>query len=267
MRGDQVGAYGLACKYADAGLKTNTIATLLVQTIESVREIGKHEALVGLIDGPRGSLFSSESLLQENIPFQPTFQAHQGLIQSCPVFDTTLTDQQARDLIHTAQSHARSNIMFGPKVTLFTGQKASIQDLTQKPFVTNMRPADDIGSEMEPVVEMVGEGIQIEIIADVTEKMEVELQAVVNLSQIQKVELANLPFASAENPKASVTVQVPSVNRTVIRSNVRLSDGQSLLIAVPQAFSADESARNNPSVATLILLTTRIIPYLPEVAE
>ncbi len=47
LRGDQVGAYELACKYADAGLKTYTIATLLVQTIGSVREIGKHEALIG----------------------------------------------------------------------------------------------------------------------------------------------------------------------------------------------------------------------------
>lgn len=213
------------------------------------------------IDGPRGSQFPFESLLQSETPFQPTFQVQQGMIQSCPVFDSTITDQQAHDLIKMVQSDRRSNIMFSPKVTLFNGQFASIQDLTQRPFVTNMRPAGDVGSDMEPVVELVSDGTSIELIADVTETMDIELQAVVTLSQTQQVELANLPFASRDNPEANVTVQVPSVNRMLIRSNVRLSDGESLLIAVPQAFSADEANTNFSPATTLIMLTPRIIPY------
>ena len=212
-------------------------------------------------NGPHGSQFPSESLLQPETAFQPTFQVQQGMIQSCPVFDSTITDQQSQNLIEMAQSDRRSNIMFAPKVTLFNGQFASIQDLTQRPFVTNMRPAGDVGSDMEPVVELVSDGTQIELIVDVTETMDIELQAVVTLSQTQKVELANLPFASRDNPKANVTVQVPSVNRMLIRSNVRLSDGESLLIAVPQAFSADEANTNFSPAATLIMLTPRIIPY------
>ena len=211
--------------------------------------------------GSRGNPFHSESLQQAEIPFQPTFQAHQGMIQSCPVFDSTITYQQAFELLQLAQSDYRSHIMFAPKVTVFTGQIASIEDFIQRPFVTNMRLAGDTGSKMEPVVEMVGEGTQIELIADVTEKMDVELQAIVNLSQIQKVELANLPFASPDNPNANVTVQVPSVNRTLIRSSVRLSRDQSLLIAVPQVFSADGDKKDYSPAATLIMLTPRIIPY------
>ena len=211
--------------------------------------------------GSRGNQFHSESLLQAEIPFQTTFQVHQGMIQSCPVFDSTITDEQADQLVELAQADRRSNIMFAPKVTMFNGQKGSIQDLTQKPFVTNMRLAGDTGSKMEPVVEMVGEGTQIELMTDVTEKMDIELQAIVNLSQIQKVELANLPFASPDNPERNVTVQVPSVNRTLIRSSVRLSRGQSLLIAVPQVFSADGDNKNDSPAATLIMLTPRIIPY------
>ena len=189
------------------------------------------------------------------------------MIQSCPVFDSTITDQQARELIDFAQGDARSNIMFAPKVTLFNGQVGSIEDFTHRPFVTNMRLAGETGSDMVPVVELVGEGTQIELRTDVTEKLEVELQAVVTLSQIQKVELANLPFASQNNPKTNVTVQVPSVNRTLIRSSARLSSGQNLLIAVPQVFSADGDNKNDSPAATLIMLTTRIIPYETVVKE
>ena len=211
--------------------------------------------------GPRGNLLHTESLMQVDIPFQPTFQVQQGMVQSCPVFDSTVTDQQARDLIQMVQSDRRSNIMFAPKVTLINGQFGSIQDLTQQPFVTNMRPTGDIGSEMEPVVEHVSDGTQIELIADVAESMDVELQTIVTLSQTQKVELANLPFASPDNPEASVTVQVPSVNRMLIRSSVRLSDGECLLIIVPQAFSADESNTNVSPATTLLMLTPRVISF------
>ena len=211
--------------------------------------------------GSHRSQFQSETLLQAHAPFEPGFQVQQGMIQSCPVFDSTITEQQAHELVESAQSDYRSNIMFAPKVTVFNGQIASIEDFIQRPFVTSMRLADDAGHKMEPVVEMVGEGTQIELIADVTEEIEIELQAIVNLSHIQKVELANLPFASPDNPKANVTIQVPSVNRTLIRSSVRLSRDQSLLIAVPQVFSADGDKKDYSTAATLIMLTPRIIPY------
>ena len=164
-------------------------------------------------------------------------------------------------MISSAQGDARSNIMFAPKVTLFTGQIASIKDFTQRPYVTNIRLGGETGAEMEPVVELVCEGTQIELKADVTGDLDTELQAVVTLSQIQKIELANLPFASRDNPKANVTVQVPSVNRTLIRSSARLSQNQSLLIAVPEVFSGDGNDKNGHSIATLIMLTPRIIPY------
>ena len=212
-------------------------------------------------DGSHGNQFRPETLLQVDAPFQPGFHVQQGMTQSCPVFDSTITDKQARHLVGLVQADARSNIMFAPKATVFNGQIALIEDFIQRPFVTNMRLAEDVGDKMEPVVEMVGEGIQIELFADVTEEMDVELQAIVNLSQIQKVELANLPFASPDNSNANVTVQVPSVNRTLIRSSVRLSRDQSLLIAVPPVFSADGENKPRSPAATLIMLTPRIIPY------
>ena len=217
--------------------------------------------------GSHTNQFQSEAMLPADVPFEPSFHVQQSMIQSCPVFDSTITDQQARELIKFAQGDARSNIMFAPKVTLFNGQVGSIADFTHRPFVTNMRLAGETGSDMVPVVELVGEGTQIELRTDVTEKLEVELQAVVTFSQIQKVGLANLPFASPDNLKTNVTVQVPSVNRMLIRSSARLSHGQNLLIAVPQVFSADGENKNDSPAATLVMLTPRIIPYESVVQE
>jgi beta-lactamase regulating signal transducer with metallopeptidase domain len=204
--------------------------------------------------------FQAEPMLRADTPFEPNIHVQQSTLQSCPVFDLTLNDRQAYELISSAQGDTRSNIMFAPKVTFFTGQIGSIEDFIQRPYVTNIRLTGEAGSDMEPVVEMVGEGTQIELKADVTEELDTELQALVTLSRLQKVELANLPFASPDNPKANITVQVPSVNRTLIRSSARLSRGQSLLIAAPQVFSADAD-NNDPPVATLILLSPSIIPY------
>lgn len=208
----------------------------------------------------------SEPSLRADTPFEANSHVQQNTIKSCPVFDLALTDRQAYELISSAQGDRRSNIMFAPKVTLFTGQIALIEDFIQRPFVTNILLADDAGSKMQPFVDLVGEGTQIELKADVTEELNIELQAAVTLSQIQKVEFANLPFASPDNPDANVTVQVPSVTRTFIRSSARLSRDQSLLIAVPQTFSVDGDT-DDPSIATLILLSPWVIPYETIVPE
>jgi hypothetical protein len=203
----------------------------------------------------------TEPSFRADVPFEPNFHVQQNTIKSCPVFDLALNDRQAYELISSAQGDSRSNIIFAPKVTLFTGQIASIEDFIKRPYVTNIRLTGDAGIDMEPVVEMVSEGTQIELKANVTEGMDTELQAVVTLSQLQKVELANLPIAPPDNPNANITVQVPSVARTLIRSSARLSGDQSLLIAVPQVFSADENDKVGHPIATLIMLTPRIIPY------
>ncbi len=215
--------------------------------------------------GSNRNQIQSEPMFRPDVPFEPSFHVQQSTTQSCPAFNLTLNDRQAHELISSAQGDACSNIMFAPKVTVFTGQVATINDFTQRPFVTNIRlagkTADKTAGEMEPVVEMVGEGTQIEFKAEVTEELDTELQAIVSLSQIQEVGFANLPFVLPDNPKSNVTVQVPSVNRTLIRSKARLSRDQSLLIAVPRVFSADGNDKNEHSIATLIMLTPRIIPY------
>jgi hypothetical protein len=59
-----------------------------------------------------------------------------------PVFAETLTEAQKKTLIQKFQEDARSNVMFAPKVTLFDGQEATVQDTIQRPFVVGVTPED-----------------------------------------------------------------------------------------------------------------------------
>ena len=51
-----------------------------------------------------------------------------------------LSDIETFFLINAAQGDERNNLMFSPKVTLFNGQQATVQDTVQRPFVTSLVP-------------------------------------------------------------------------------------------------------------------------------
>jgi type II secretory pathway component GspD/PulD (secretin) len=51
-----------------------------------------------------------------------------------------LSDIEAFFFIRAAQGDTRTNIMFAPKVTLFNGQVATMQDSVERPFVTSVTP-------------------------------------------------------------------------------------------------------------------------------
>ena len=62
-------------------------------------------------------------------------------------------------------------------------------------------------------------------------------------SEIQSVGLAKLPFVSGEDPATNITVQVPNVARSSVRSGVRLAKGESLLIVSPTTYPAEDAAK------------------------
>jgi hypothetical protein len=156
------------------------------------------------------------------------------------------------------QQDAHSSIEMAPKITLFNGQHALIQSEVQRPFVTGVRPNALAGGKMDPVIEVVHEGWRMLLHAEATEEEGVELQCVLTESEIQNVGLANLPFRADDDPTANVTVQVPSVARTSVRSSVRLAKDETLLIASPTAFDPQDT--DHVPTATFYLLTPRMSP-------
>jgi general secretion pathway protein D len=83
--------------------------------------------------------------------FQPTAGMSVGF--------AILSDIEAFFFITAAQGDQRSNVLQAPKVTLFNGQQAIVQDITQSPFVISVIPVvGDFAAAYQPVIAVLSEG-------------------------------------------------------------------------------------------------------------
>ncbi len=80
-----------------------------------------------------------------------------------------LSDIEAYFLISAAQGDNRSNVLQAPKVTLFNGQLATVTDITQRPFVTEIIPVvGDFAAAQQPVIVVLNEGTSLTVQAVVS---------------------------------------------------------------------------------------------------
>ncbi|MGB7346280.1 MAG: M56 family metallopeptidase, partial [Pirellulaceae bacterium] len=205
------------------------------------------------------SLFPSSMPEHFQRPFDPNkvdtvFQGTHEVAGDLPMIAVKVSKQQSQYFVQRAQREPETNMVMAPKVTLFNGQYAVLSDQTQRPFVTGVRASTE-GETMQPIIDIVRDGWQIELLAEVTEEEKIDLHCVLTQSELESVRLATLPFA-----KDIATVQVPKVNRTSIRSTVRLDNEESLLIMSPTAYDPKESSQS--PAATFYMLTPRAI--MPE---
>ena len=141
------------------------------------------------------------------------------LEQRQPVFVRSLTEQQMKQFLRTAESDERSNIMFAPKVTVFDQQEAVIQDTTQRPFVVGLTKA---GAEYEPQIETTDDGIKVALRATV-KNSDVRLDLAIRMSDIQHVTTRNA------GPEGT-SIQVPSVKTTAVELSALMNEGKTLAI-------------------------------------
>jgi len=101
-----------------------------------------------------------------------------------------LSDIEAYFLIQAAQGNTRSNVMQAPKVTLFNGQFANIQDTISRPFVTSVIPVvGDFAAAQTPIVTVLNEGTSVNVQAVVSnDRRFVRLTLIPRFSQIGKVQ-------------------------------------------------------------------------------
>ena len=101
-----------------------------------------------------------------------------------------LSDIEAYFLIQAAQGNTRSNVMQAPKVTLFNGQNAFINDSVSRPFVTSVIPVvGDFAAAQQPVITVLSEGTSVNVQAVVSnDRRFVRLTLIPRFSQIGKVQ-------------------------------------------------------------------------------
>ncbi len=101
-----------------------------------------------------------------------------------------LSDIQAFFVIQAAQGDSRTNVLQAPKVTLFNGQQASVNDNSQRPFVTSVTPVvGDFAAAQAPVIVVLSEGTSLNVQAVVSnDRRFVRLTLVPFFSKIGDVE-------------------------------------------------------------------------------
>ena len=113
-----------------------------------------------------------------------------------------LSDLEVFFLLQAAEGDQRTNVLQAPKVTLFNGQTASVQDQSQRPFVTSIIPVvGDFAAAQQPVIVVLNEGTQLNV------------QAVVS-SDRRFVRLTLVPFFSRIGPVQEFTFEGRSSSDT-----------------------------------------------------
>ncbi|MEM7473858.1 MAG: hypothetical protein AAF483_02640, partial [Planctomycetota bacterium] len=169
-----------------------------------------------------------------------------------------LSDLEMFFFMNAAQGDQRTNVLQAPRVTMFDGQQASINDTVQRPFVTSLTPVvGDFAVAQQPVIVILSEGTVLNVQATVSpDKRFVRLTLNPTFSQLDRVDTftfegsqttrTNSERAGTDllNPNGSTsgttdenetiiagtTVQQPSFATTSISTTVSVPDGGTILL-------------------------------------
>jgi general secretion pathway protein D len=182
----------------------------------------------------------------------PTFGGYTAG-QGAQVGFAILSDIEAFFFLEAAQGDSRSNILQAPKVTLFDGQLANINDTVSRPFVTSIVPVvGDFAVAQQPVVVVLSEGTQLNVQAVVSDdKRFVRLTLNPMFTQINDVDTFTFEGSRRRTTSAETidpatgevidsdgsdeivvgtTVQQPSFANTSVSTTVSVPDGGTILL-------------------------------------
>ena len=193
-----------------------------------------------------------------------------------------LSDIEAFFFLQAAQGDNRANVMQAPKVTLFDGQFASIQDTVSRPFVTSIIPVvGDFAVAQQPVIVVLNEGTQLNVQGIVSDdKRFVRLTLVPFFSQIGDVDTFTfegrrtttttsrdeggdtngdgvvndddeVDSASEEDVIEGTTVQLPQFATTTVSTTVSVPDGGTILLGGIKRLSEGRNERGVPMLSKI----------------
>ncbi len=180
-----------------------------------------------------------------------------------------LSDIEAFFLIEAAQGDQRTNVLQAPKVTLFNGQQASVNDSSQRPFVTSVVPVvGDFAAAQAPIIVVLSEGTSLNVQAVVSnDRRFVRLTLVPFFSKIGDVEEFTFEGRrtsrsgtavvdptddeetvnnDAEEIVEGTTVQLPQFSFTSVSTTVSVPDGGTILLGGIKRLSEGRNERGVP---------------------
>ncbi len=147
-----------------------------------------------------------------------------------PVAVATLDSAKTKRLVDAAESNRRTNVLYAPKITLFSGQRAHLNDYSQTPFVVGVREVTP--GVQEPNIVVVDDGTKVAMRATHTaDRSRVRLAARVELSHIGEVRTAALTLGAEMG-----AIQLPRVRRCSIDVASEVKSGDSVLIGCMSSY-------------------------------
>jgi general secretion pathway protein D len=144
-----------------------------------------------------------------------------------------LSDLEVFFILEAGQGDSRANILQAPKVTMFNGQFASVTDVTQRPFVTQLIPVvGDFAAAQQPVVVVLNEGTTLSVQAVVSaDRRFVRLTLIPFFSQIGDVN--EFTFEGSVTTDSGTTVQDPSdPDQDVVNNTKKTVSGTTVQLPV-----------------------------------
>ena len=164
-----------------------------------------------------------------------------------------LSDIEAFFVIEAAQGDTRTNVLQAPKVTLFNGQQASVNDSSQRPFVTSVVPVvGDFAAAQAPIIVVLSEGTSLNVQAVVSnDRRFVRLTLVPFFSKIGDVE--TFTFEGRRTSKSGTAVVDPTDDeQTVNNDSEEIVEGTT--VQLPQfAFTSVSTTVSVPDGGTILL--------------
>lgn len=180
-----------------------------------------------------------------------------------------LSDIEAFFVIEAAQGDTRTNVLQAPKVTLFNGQTANVNDQSQRPFVTSVTPVvGDFAAAQAPIIVVLSEGTSLNVQAVVSnDRRFVRLTLVPFFSRIGDVEEFTFEGSrttrsgtavtdpvddtstvnnDAEEIISGTTVQLPQFAFTSVSTTVSVPDGGTILLGGIKRLSEDRREQGVP---------------------
>lgn len=177
-----------------------------------------------------------------------------------------LSDVEAYLYLEAAQSTERSNILQAPKVTLFNGQQALVQDVTDTPFVVSVIPVvGDFAAALQPVIVVLSEGTFMTVQAVASpDRRYVRLTVVPFFSQIGDVtqftftgstsssrdtssdDENNEKKSSTSGSTTGTTVQLPEYSYVTVTTTVSVPDGGTILLGGIKRLSEGRNEKGVP---------------------
>ncbi|MEX2175482.1 MAG: hypothetical protein WD872_14055 [Pirellulaceae bacterium] len=193
--------------------------------------------------------------------FQPSDAASFGF--------AILSDIEAFFVLEAAQGDDRANILQAPKVTMFNGQLAQVNDQLARPFVTQIVPVvADFAVAYQPVVTVLNEGTALSVQAVVSnDRRFVRLTLVPFFSQIGEVSTFTFngkvttdsgtvvqdptdpDQSDRDNQTTTVegtTVQLPTLAFTSVSTTVSVPDGGTVLLGGVKRLREGRNERGVP---------------------